>query len=145
MEDICFIDLQLSRYGSPALDILYHLFSSTRKSLRDRCYDDLLTIYHTSLSDIVRRLGCDPDKLFCFTDLQAELRKYGAFAVIMGLQLVPVVHFKPHEFVDMAVYADNLLSDRKANMFCSDGRNNVSFVEAINEMFTDIVNYGYDY
>lgn len=47
---ICLIDWQLSRYGSPALDIVYYIFLNTTRELRGRNYNIYLKTYHESLS-----------------------------------------------------------------------------------------------
>lgn len=49
------LDFQISRYASPALDILYYIFCCTQKQLRDRHYDSFLVEYHASLSKHLKR------------------------------------------------------------------------------------------
>lgn len=46
----CFIDWQIARYASPVLDIVHFLFNCTTKQMRDKHYDNLLKIYHETLS-----------------------------------------------------------------------------------------------
>lgn len=48
--DVRFLDYQLSRYASPACDIVYYLYCCTSKELRDAHYDTFLRTYHESLS-----------------------------------------------------------------------------------------------
>ena len=49
------LDFQIARYASPVLDVLYYVFCCTTKELRDEHYEDLLKIYHSSLSDFLKR------------------------------------------------------------------------------------------
>lgn len=53
--DVRLLDFQISRYGSPVLDILYYIFCCTQKELRDQHYDNFLQIYHSSLSKHLER------------------------------------------------------------------------------------------
>lgn len=52
----CLIDWQMSRYASPALDIAYYIFISTKRELRGRNYNIYLKTYHDSLSNHLIRL-----------------------------------------------------------------------------------------
>lgn len=146
LKDIRFIDFQLSRYASPVEDVLYHLYSSTTKSLRDQSYNDLLNIYYNSLSEMVSRLGSDPAKLFRFCDFQTQLKAHGKFALIMGIFLLPFALSQQREITDMEEYAELLLKGEQVNMFRADGltRNDV-YAKAVKEMLIDVINYDYDY
>lgn len=53
--EIQFFDWQFSRYASPVIDLVLHLFCSTTKELRDQHYEDFLKIYHDSLSELLTR------------------------------------------------------------------------------------------
>lgn len=59
-----------------------YLCSSTEKQLRDEYYKDLLGIYYDSLADIVRRCESDPEKLFTYEDLEAQLAPFGVYGVM---------------------------------------------------------------
>lgn len=146
VKDIRFLDFQLSRYASPVLDVLYHIFTSTRKSLRDQSYNDLLNIYYNSLSETVSRTGSDPEELFTFCDLQSQLKAHGKYALIMGILLLPFVYSQQDEIIDVEEYAEHLHKGEKINMFGADGlaRNDV-YAKAVNELLIDVINYGYDH
>lgn len=51
------IDWQLSWYASPVIDLVIFMFFSTTKQFRDQHYDELLKIYHASLTDLLTRLN----------------------------------------------------------------------------------------
>lgn len=53
--EICFLDWQTVRVASPIIDIIYFVFCCTTKELRDEYYDELLHIYHQSLSSHIER------------------------------------------------------------------------------------------
>lgn len=84
---ICFFDWYASASRSPAFDLCYYLLSSTTKAVRDR-YDDLIKIYHDSMSEIITKLGSDPKKLCPFDELQCQFRQFGLYGVILGPMLI---------------------------------------------------------
>lgn len=84
LEAMRFLDWQLSRYGSPTLDLFYNIFTSTDKDLRDEHYDELLNLYHSTLSATVQKLGSDAEKLFSYVEFQTNLKKFGKFALILA-------------------------------------------------------------
>lgn len=47
--DIRLLDWQITRWASPACDLVYYLFCSTSKVFRDIHYEDLLAEYYKSL------------------------------------------------------------------------------------------------
>lgn len=53
--EVRLIDWQLTRYASPVTDILYYLFGSVEKNLRDSHYRIFLNTYHHSLSNHLKR------------------------------------------------------------------------------------------
>lgn len=48
-KDILFVDLQLSRYGSPVNDLIYFIFSSTEYSIKVKEFDYMIKYYHREL------------------------------------------------------------------------------------------------
>lgn len=55
LRNICLIDFQTVRYGSPVLDLTFYLFTSTTRDLRGRYYNIYLKTYHESLSNLLSR------------------------------------------------------------------------------------------
>lgn len=47
--------------------------------------DKYLQIYHNSLSDFLKQLGSDPEKVFPFEVLQRHWKKYRKFGLTMSL------------------------------------------------------------
>lgn len=75
------MDWQQARYGSLALDLLYNIFSSADRALRDKEYENLLTVYYESLTKTVTLLGTNPRHLFTFEDLKDEMKRCGNFVL----------------------------------------------------------------
>lgn len=145
VNDICFLDFQFSRFASPAVELLFHLFSSTGKSLRDSSYGDLLNIYYNSLSETIRKLGSDPNQLFRFPDLLAEMKAYGNFVLIMACLELPLMLSKEGEIADLQEFAERLLKGEKYSIFLTDGTQNGDYIVALKDVIGDVISYGYDY
>ena len=64
---VCLVDFQLARYGSPALDIVNLLYCCTSHEMRQKNMSHLLSEYHASLSWSLRELTQDAD------DLESEI------------------------------------------------------------------------
>ncbi|KAJ8977349.1 hypothetical protein NQ317_017764 [Molorchus minor] len=63
LEDMRMIDFQLSYVGSPVTDLSYCLYSSGSKELFDQL-DHFLSVYHRSLIEAVKQLGCYSENIF---------------------------------------------------------------------------------
>lgn len=79
--NVYIVDWQMTRYASPICDIVYFIFTSTMKEMRDKHYDDFLKTYHESLSYHLNRLGSDPEKLFPYHIMVEELQRFGKFGM----------------------------------------------------------------
>lgn len=145
VKNICFLDWQISRYASPAVDVLYQIFSSTRKELRDRHYTNLLCVYYTALSETVCKLGSDPEKLFRYSDLMDQLKSHGKFALFMGVMLIPIVLAKPDEVRDMDDLTERLAKGEKLGMFTNKGKDSDVYIKVVNDLVSDIIAYGYNH
>lgn len=136
------VDWQISRYGSPALDILYYIFSATDKETRDQHFDNLLHLYYDALSKIVRRLGSDPDKLFTFNDLQNQLKVCGKFAITMPPLLLQVMMADANDvrnLDELCVEMDNS-DDKNATLITGiNGKTKAEYTRRIKGLLDDIL------
>jgi hypothetical protein len=53
--EVKLLDFQIMRYGSPVLDVVHYIFTSTTKELRDQHYQEFLDVYYDTLSSLIRR------------------------------------------------------------------------------------------
>lgn len=58
------LDFQLARTASPVTDLSFLIYSCTLKPFRDQHFDNILKMYHSLLSDAIKTLGSDPEKIY---------------------------------------------------------------------------------
>ncbi|KAJ8926077.1 hypothetical protein NQ315_009933 [Exocentrus adspersus] len=97
--DMRFIDFQLSRVASPVFDLSYYLYTCTDKSVLAN-FHFLLQAYHSSLSEAMKKLRCDCDKLFSFE------QKYGRYGLALAPWIVKIELCRSDEVVDFAESAE---------------------------------------
>lgn len=100
-KDVRMIDFQLSRYGSPILDLSFFMYSVMTKELYDLHYRDLLNSYYGGLSNMVRDLGSNPDKIFPFEVFENEVKSVSTYGFGMSLESVPLSMMDESEAPDI--------------------------------------------
>jgi Ser/Thr protein kinase RdoA (MazF antagonist) len=93
-----FLDFQTCRYGSPALDINYFLYTSTTSNVRERYMNDFMRTYHRSLSRTLRQLGLN------ISPNLADLRREVDFMSLYGFLAAHLV--LPDTFSDQNFEGD---------------------------------------
>jgi len=78
--DLRFIDLQLCRYASPVLDLVYLLFCCCTQETRSKYFDQIIHDYYEALSKCIKRAGYDPNILFPREVLSQQFIKFGKYA-----------------------------------------------------------------
>nr|XP_050844374.1 uncharacterized protein LOC127061490 [Vespula vulgaris] len=109
-QDLRFLDFQICRYASPALDISYTLFCSTLYEIRVEHYDDLLRDYYDSFSKCLENLDCNPRELFPYEILLEHIERFGKYAVCMAIHVLHLFTNQNDisESIDVNVYYDKL-------------------------------------
>lgn len=125
--------------GSPAIDLSYYLLTSTTKALRER-YDDLIKVYHDSLSELITKLGSDPNKLFPFDELKRQLKQFGIYGVIMAPILLQVIVSDPKNIIDMNVI-DKDTTDLDFTTFDDTSKN--TYRERVSDAIQDAYKFGW--
>lgn len=138
------VDWQISRYSSPALDLLYNIFGATDKKFRDQHYEKLLEAYYASLSGIVSRLGSNPDKLFTFSDLKSELRKFGELALLCAPMIIQIRIANANDVRDLDDYSEAIENGEDADLLNEfDEDTQATFSKLVNDSIADLFEYGY--
>ncbi len=123
--------------GSPVLDLSYYLLTSTTKELRLR-YDDLIKVYHSSMSELITKLGSDPQKLCPFDELNSQLKQFGVYGVIMAPVLLQVIASDSQNIIDM----DTIEADTSTIDFATfDDRSKVTYRERVSDALQDAIKF----
>lgn len=73
------VDYQTLRYYNPAYDVTYLIFTNTRKSLRDKHYNDLLNYYYDSLENVLKLQNVSIDEVYPKKDFLYAEKYYRLF------------------------------------------------------------------
>ncbi|XP_058446775.1 uncharacterized protein LOC131427527 [Malaya genurostris] len=149
--DISMFDWQLCRYVSPVLDLVYFIFICTDEELRANHYDQLLQNYYKSLSDYLKLLGGDPEQLFPRSAFEAQLKRFGRFALLISFLMLPVICTPDEELPDidkhmeMAQQAHQSDNDSTVEEieFSSTTKADAIYRERTRGMIKDLVRLGY--
>lgn len=90
LEDMRFVDFQLTRWNNPAFDLLYFFFSSIEDEVRVNKTDELLKIYYNSLRKNLNRMNCQ-DVKYSFENLMTDFKKKGLFGIVVASTLMPII------------------------------------------------------
>ncbi|XP_058443604.1 uncharacterized protein LOC131425602 isoform X2 [Malaya genurostris] len=144
--DFRLLDWQICRYSSPVLDLMYFIFSSSNKAFRDQHYQSLIDLYHRSLSDFLRRLGSDPERLFPREALDQQLKQFGRFGLLMAVMILPVITTKSEDVPDLEEMAEKLengvnIADEVNNFRSEDTE--ATYRQRMSDCCRDMVQFGY--
>ncbi|KAG5671600.1 hypothetical protein PVAND_001793 [Polypedilum vanderplanki] len=106
--DIRLLDFQILRYATPVCDLMYYIFGCTRKSLRDKYYQEFIDVYYEELSSFIIRLGSDPKKVYPREIFDEQLKKFGKFGLAMAMILLPIFTSDVDDVPDLDDLAEKL-------------------------------------
>lgn len=144
-EDVRFLDWQVIRYISPAIDLLYNIFTSTSKELRAKEYDNLIQLYHESLSKMVKSLGSDPDELFTLDNLKDELKRCGNYAFLLAPMLISVSLADSSEISNLDEMCDKIADGERRHELITglSDKAQLEYEQRLNDTVEDLVKLGY--
>lgn len=138
------MDWQLSRFGSPVLDLSYYFLTSTTKEFRSQHYDRLIEIYYESLKEIIQLCGSNPEQLFGWNDLQEQFKKFGKFGLIMAPMLLQTIVSDPENINSMEKLADNLDSNSGSkDMATLNEQTELLFKERVTDAIEHAIKYSW--
>lgn len=68
------LDFQLARCSNPIMDLSFLVYACTLKSFREQYFDDILKTYHSELSNAIKSLGSDPEKIYPWDLFMKEVK-----------------------------------------------------------------------
>nr|XP_050849565.1 uncharacterized protein LOC127063606 isoform X1 [Vespula vulgaris] len=101
--DIKFVDFQLSRHTSVALDFHYFVYSSVRSCIIEDKYDNLIELYHCTFVEKLKEYGVSEGDLKNLTIewFKLELKKFCLYGLITSFWLIHIVLANESNVVDM--------------------------------------------
>uniref|UniRef100_A0A1B6LKF7 CHK kinase-like domain-containing protein n=1 Tax=Graphocephala atropunctata TaxID=36148 RepID=A0A1B6LKF7_9HEMI len=94
--DVKFFDVATSRYSSPMIDISFFLLMNSSATVRQSCWDDLLTIYHRALSTAIP--GTEVPSL---EDVRKEVTNNGIYGFIHCSYFLPMMLYEDNPYADV--------------------------------------------
>lgn len=128
-----FVDLQICRYASPVLDIVYILFCCCTQETRSKYFDQIIDEYYETLSNTIERAGYDPSILFPYEALSQHFTKFGKYAAGMAIYCL-------HAFTSNDVDLKNIFDN---NMIQERVQNDSFYRSMLIGTFTDLVDRNY--
>ncbi|ENN79971.1 hypothetical protein YQE_03594, partial [Dendroctonus ponderosae] len=99
-ESVKFLDFQVTKLSSPVMALSYHIYATaSEKELAQ--LKELLQIYYSSLSSMLKKLGCDPEKLFPYEELIRQWKKYSSFGFAMSSFVLQIVLLEKEDTIDI--------------------------------------------
>lgn len=138
--ELCLLDWQLTRLGSPALDILFFIFICTEKELRDNHYNRLIEEYYESLAIFLRQLGSDPQILFPYEILLEHLKKLAPFGLYNAIWIVSLNTREICDIPDLSNIKNEDLYVQFLSVVPKRG-----YVERVRDIISDLIKYDYEF
>lgn len=99
--DVCIIDWQLSKLGSPGVDLTYFLFTNGSEEILDD-YKKYLRLYYDVLCQKLVEFSCDPEEVFPYEELEKQFNKHSLFTLFMCTMVMKILICEPDEAPDFA-------------------------------------------
>lgn len=101
--------------------------------------------YHTTLSNSIKKLGSDPDKLFTFDEFEGQLKKFGKFAFIWGPMLTNMMMADPNDIPDLDQLSEKLVENKGNIEFTKDfeGDEKTAYETRLRDLIGDLIDLDY--
>uniref|UniRef100_A0A182QBF1 CHK kinase-like domain-containing protein n=1 Tax=Anopheles farauti TaxID=69004 RepID=A0A182QBF1_9DIPT len=144
-QEIVLFDWQMMRYVTPAQDLVYFIFCCTDEEFRLQYYDEMIDIYHRSLSTTLSKLQHNVNKLFPRSALDEQLRLFGRYGILMAMFLVPMMCTRNEDLPDIEAMAQKMLEAKQLNesFFKTNESNQDAYAKRIRGVVKDCIRYGY--
>uniref|UniRef100_A0A182P9U0 CHK domain-containing protein n=1 Tax=Anopheles epiroticus TaxID=199890 RepID=A0A182P9U0_9DIPT len=90
VQDVAFVDLQISYYSSPGVDLNYALANCPNFETRTRA-DELVEVYYGSFRDTLQQLGYNARPIPTLAELRRELKRMEFFSLVSVVSVLPIV------------------------------------------------------
>lgn len=105
------LDFQLTRSGSPVLDLSTFIYACTDKSVWDTKFHTLLKFYHDELCKVIKLLGSNPENLYQWSTFMKEVEQQFVFGLVFALEIIPMSLLDETDVFDLDVIKDDTAVD----------------------------------
>lgn len=118
LNKIMLVDFQMCKYGSPAQDLLYFIFSSPKQEIRLKYFDYLIKYYHDNLTENLALLNYTKP-LPTLAELHISLlRNHGwATSSIMGILAIVLLEHTENANIDNFIKSDEVGLNFKKHLY----------------------------
>lgn len=138
-DEMKFLDWQVSRYGTVAIDLSYFIFCCTDASVRQHL-PELLVDYHNELLARITALGSDGSKLFPIERLQWHMTNYARFGFGMAVMTLHATCCESSELANVHNVLDSM--DDLGDVTLPMVRNPV-YRQRMADVCRDMIRFGY--
>lgn len=139
IEDILFVDFQLSYFGSPGIDLNFFFYGSLSEETRILSTKKLTRIYHQILSETLSKLNFKK-KIPTLHDIHVELLKTGMNSVLAAVAEVPLLMVEQSDNLQMDLL---LANSPEAETFRYSLFNNQKYKSFIQKLLIEFNDLGY--
>ncbi|XP_055844513.1 uncharacterized protein LOC129910933 [Episyrphus balteatus] len=122
VQDVIFIDLQMSIFGSPGFDLNYFFYTSMQLDVLKEKREELLKTYYKSFSDTLKAYKYE--NIPSFADILLEVRRREPFGFFANYAVLPGISIDKSASSDVSLenFMDKDFADRKAEVMFSTPR-----------------------
>ncbi|CAH1169800.1 unnamed protein product [Phaedon cochleariae] len=129
ISEIKIIDFQVATRGSPVHDLSYCFYSGASKEVLQN-FENLLRIYHDTLSTALKAYGCAVDEIYPMRTLKDEWTKYSKYGLILSTMIWRIRSTAVEDSADLNKLVDNDMTERKRPI----NINKEKFSQALSDM-----------
>ncbi|XP_076066181.1 uncharacterized protein LOC143039817 [Oratosquilla oratoria] len=103
--EVMLVDLQVTRFCSPTLDLNYFLYTSTKGEDRKKNLSRYLEFYYSRLEDVLRGGGCEIP--FTLEEMRRDYEEHKLFGFLMAMFVLPIILSNEGEAFDVDTMNDD--------------------------------------
>ncbi|KAF5292065.1 hypothetical protein FQR65_LT11331 [Abscondita terminalis] len=139
--EVCILDWQFLRIGSPTFDIAQLLFSCCDETIRNKYYRNLLEVYYESLKSCLNLFGEDAEDIYPYSVLIKHLKKYSVVGLMASLRTTYLSSTRKEHIPDTI----NVRNVKECfEMFDKAEKNDESYKKIMKNIILDYINLDYD-
>lgn len=136
-----FIDWQLSRCVSPVIDLVYFIYLSTDKNLRDNHLKELYEYYYQNLGANLELLGESISELYPKEEFELHIKKFSRFGLWVTMLILHVILSREEEIFD----SDEILNRKEQfeEAMLKKAINDPNYRSRVHDIIIEMFNEGY--